>query len=371
MSEYVPFAAKYRPRKLSDMVGQEAFVRTLSNSIKTNRVYPAYLFIGEFGCGKTTAARLLAACLNSPGGETVSPKECEEVEKIFEGKSPDVIEMDGASTRKIDDIRDIKEHVKHYPVESKYKVFIIDEAHALTPEACEALLKTLEEPPEYCKFILCTTESHKIKNTIWSRCQDHVFNRMSWGVIAAHIKSICQKENISIDEDAIKIISKHSEGHVRDALKHLDKVVIFAGSEQKITGEIARQSLGAMDEGLYFSFMDAIVDRKMADGIIVIQKMLTTGKTAHNVVNGMIDFIHTLLVIGTCQSTAGIVVLNEEEKVKYQHYRSKVKLSLLENMIDNLLLIHRGLFYSANPQVLLDQFLLKSISKHYSLMQTE
>lgn len=369
MSTYIPLALKYRPRKFDDLVGQEVLKRTLTNAIKSKRIYNAIFLVGPHGLGKTTSARIIAACLNSPGGETVHPKDCPEVDAIFEGRSPDVIELNAASNKGIDDIRAIQEDVLYHPTSSKYKIYIIDEVHGLTPQAFEAFLKTLEEPPEYCKFILCTTEAHKLKGTTLSRMMEFDLTTLPWNLIAAHIKDIAQKEGVQVDDAAIKTIAKRADGHMRDALKHLDTVIMYAGEGVAITADLARTALGGSDETLYFDLVDAVLERSLSKGIKAIQSMLGSGQTAGTVVNGLLEHLRVLFVLGACESTAGILSLTQDEAVKYRHQRGLMSLDLIDDMIGSLVSIHRGIAYSVNPQVLFEQFLIKSIKTHYRLSQ--
>jgi DNA polymerase-3 subunit gamma/tau len=366
--EYTPLSVKYRPRKLEDLVGQPVLVRTLSNAIKAQRVHHAFLFVGCYGCGKTTAARVLAASLNCEKGETLEPcGTCDNCVGIMEGKNADVVELDAPSNGGVEHIRDIRTEASYRAVNSKYKIFIIDECHALSKPAVEAMLKVLEEPPEYVKFILCTTERAKVKPTILTRCQCFKFSLLPWGQIGSNLKKICIAENVSIEDDALKVIAKEANGHMRDGLQNLDMVIAYAGGGKPVTVQSAREALGAADAGLYFQLVDHVLQKSFSGGIRTIQTLLLGGSNVETVVAGLMDHLRTLLVIAACDSTAGIISLSEDEKKKFLHQRQLMKPKLIDDMITNLVAIHRGLFYNVSPTVLFEQFLLKSILAYSAL----
>ena len=264
---YLVLARKYRPQTFEEIVGQEHVVRTLKNAIRQGRLAHALLFSGIRGVGKTTIARILAKAINCESGPTDEPcNQCSACQEITEGRAVDVQEIDAASNRGIDEIRELRENVKFRPVRLRSKVYIIDEAHMLTREAFNALLKTLEEPPPHVHFILATTEAHKIPLTILSRCQKYDFRRLPVNRLLKHLQALCQKEGVEIETEALEIIAKEAEGSVRDALSLLDQAIssgirtrdelisLFGLADRALVEEIARRIL-AQDIGGCFEII--------------------------------------------------------------------------------------------------------------------
>ena len=227
---YQVIARKYRPQDFSELVGQEHVRTTLANAIGQGRIAHGYIFSGQRGTGKTTVARILARCLNCVSGPTGHPcGVCASCVEISAGNAPDVIEIDAASNRGINEMRELRENVRYRPARDRFKVFIIDEAHQITNEAFNALLKTLEEPPEWVVFILCTTESHKIPTTIASRCQQFSFRSVDFQELTARMRWICEQEGIQTDDDTLAVLAEAGEGSVRDSLSALDEAIACCG----------------------------------------------------------------------------------------------------------------------------------------------
>src|SRR5947208_5633134 len=228
---YKVIARKYRPQNFNELIGQEHVQKTLTNAIESNRLAHGYIFSGQRGTGKTTVARILARCLNCVQGPTTKPcGVCASCIEIAAGSSVDVIEIDAASNRGINEMRELRENVRYQPARDRYKIFIIDEAHQITNEAFNALLKTIEEPPEWAVFVLCTTEAHKIPATIASRCQHFSFRSVDFEELTARMAWICTQEGITADTETLAVIAHAGEGSVRDSLSALDQAIACCGN---------------------------------------------------------------------------------------------------------------------------------------------
>ncbi len=295
MSYYEPFSRKYRPKTFEEIIGQESVVKTLKNAIKLGRIANAYIFAGSRGLGKTTISRILTKCLNCETGITDKPcGKCENCLEIDKGSFPDMYEIDAASNRGIDDIRNIKENVSYAPIKGRYKVYIIDEAHMLTREAFNALLKTLEEPPPHNIFILATTELHKIPDTIRSRCQTFIFKPPNKSQIVEYLKRICEKENLDYEEKALEILADASEGGMRDSASLLDQATVF--SEGKITVESVEKMLGFIPSSIIDKFLINLKENKIKDLILLVEKVEKSGFDLNIFWKQIVDKIQEILI---------------------------------------------------------------------------
>lgn len=353
-------ANRYRPRKLSDIVGQSHVVQTLSNSITSHH---AYLLCGPYGTGKTSVGRIIAAQLNCEVGGSEPCGTCKICQQIFEGECSDVKELNAASNRGIDDIKNLVDYVSMRPLICKWKVVIIDEVHGLTREAVESALKLIEEPPDHVMFILCTTDPQKIKATIHSRCIPFRFAKVSWPEILIHLKSVAEKEKVTVDEAALRVAAKLSKGSMRNSLNNLQQLITFAGGKP-ITAELAQIALGAVSDNDFFELIDAVIAKDAQKGIRIVQNIFSQGQDISQVNNGLLDHLRTLMVLTSCQNTAGLIYLSDDEKKRYVHQYGKMSIHLVVGMIGMLYEITRAAEFNVNPQTLYETYLVKSIIKH-------
>lgn len=369
---YQSLYRKWRPQVFEDIIGQKHITQTLMNAISLNRISHAYIFSGPRGVGKTTTARILAKSLNCEKGTTPHPcNKCERCIRITEGYSMDVIEIDGASNRGIDDIRDLRNKVKFAPAEGKYKVYIIDEVHMLTTEAFNALLKTLEEPPSHVIFIFATTAPHKIPNTILSRCQWFNFRRISLEDIINKLKMIIKDEKLEIDDQTLNIIARSSTGSMRDAESILDQIIAYCGKE--ITLQNVREVLGIIEEDVFFNFVDTIINNDTVKGIEIVNRIADLGGDASQFIKNLMEYIHNLSLIKVCKPEVlnfqGIFTEDRERLLKQSKL---IKLGKLFNIVDYLAEVERKMKYTHNPWILLEMLVLKfTAGEDYSSKEIE
>ena len=354
---YLVLARKWRPQSFSEVVGQEHIKRSLQNAIRYNRLPHALLFSGPKGVGKTTMARILAKALNCERGPSIEPcNKCISCKEIDLGNSIDVQEIDGASNRRISEVREIRENVKYRPSRGRYKVYIIDEVHMLTEEAFNALLKTLEEPPPHVIFVFATTEPHKVPPTIVSRCQRFPFHRISSSIICHRISEIASAEKIDIEEDAIRLIAHSSEGSLRDALSLLDQLVSF--STPPINVKDVQEILGLFDTHLVLETIDAILNGDLKRILETIHKIYEEGSDLKQFYLNLITYFRHLLIAKLTEK-ASLVDLPDYEWDVLRNIAKNQSISHLEQLFD-LLISEQGVIKTTTqPRFILEALLIK------------
>ena len=349
----------YRPQNFEDVVGQEHIIRTLKNQIENNNVGHAYLFSGTRGTGKTSTAKIFARAVNCENSINQEPcNECEVCRDILNDNVMDVVEIDAASNNSVDDIRELRESVKYSPTKAKYKVYIIDEVHMLSQGAFNALLKTLEEPPSYVIFILATTEPHKIPATILSRCQRFDFKRVTVKDMTDRMKKICNEENIEVEEKALNLIARNSQGALRDALSILDQCISL--SDNKIEYKDAVELLGTVNIEQLFEMAQSIIDQDTKRSLQILNEFVVWGKDIRNLINDLIDHFRNLMVCKVSTELDEIISL-PEETIKLLKEQSKiVDVNDLIRILNILSETQDNMKTSSNPRVLAEVTIMKT-----------
>ena len=356
---YTALYRKFRPLTFSEMVGQEHITRTLRNQIMANRVGHAYLFNGGRGTGKTSAAKILARainCLNPKDGEPCN--ECEICKGAISGSLTDIVEMDAASNNSVEDIRSIREEVNFLPTKAKYRVYIIDEVHMLSTGAFNALLKTLEEPPEHVKFILATTEPQKLPATILSRCQRFDFKKISNGDIIKRLEIVCKESNIEITKEALQIVATLSEGAMRDALSILERCI--QDGENQIDEDKIKDLVGIPKMVYVHDIVEAIIRYDVDKALVTVNEVLEDGKDISNLLWEIIKYVKDILLY---KATNHLELYSEEEKVKVKEISETVEKERLINLVYAFSELENEMKFSTQKNIIFQAGIIKLCSK--------
>jgi DNA polymerase-3 subunit gamma/tau len=340
------------------LIGQETIANTLQNAIRSDRVAHAFLFAGSRGVGKTSAARIVTKALNCLEPDAIDPcNACENCREISSNASADVFEIDAASNRGIENIRELRENVKYAPARCRYKVYIIDEAHMLTLESFNALLKTLEEPPPHVKFILATTDPHKVPVTILSRCQRYDFQRVPLGRMVDFLSTVAVQEQLQLSPKALALIARHAVGGMRDALTALDQILSYAGSSA--TDEEVREILGIADASLRFELLEAILRKQTAATMIAFRAFQSHGMDLQELLQELLQSVKTLSLSLTLQGDLAGEDITEEEVQRYRELSGLTTLGELQQMFQILLQLEEQMKRSVHAQICFEMALLQ------------
>jgi len=358
---YLVLARKWRPQNFDEVVGQESITQTLKNAIKMNRVPHALLFTGPRGVGKTTMARLLAKALNCDKGPTDTPcDQCSSCRQIMQGTSMDVQEIDGASNTGVDDVRQLRESVQYRPSSSRYRIYIIDEVHMLSRGAFNALLKTLEEPPEHVFFIFATTEPHKVPQTIQSRCQRFDFRRIPPQMIVNRLVKITKDEGINITDYGLRLLARQAEGSLRDAISLLDQAVSFSGKE--IKDEKLNELLATVDRRYLFELSSALINAEPKKALKILDHVYERGYDLKQFLKELIDHFRDLMVVKFIDDPSRFLDLSQTELEEMKKQASLASEESLLPIFEFLLQAEDRMGRTEHPKVVLELVLVKASS---------
>jgi DNA polymerase-3 subunit gamma/tau len=363
---YQVIARKYRPQRFEDVVGQEHVTQTLANAIGQKRIAHAYLFVGPRGTGKTTIARIFAKCLNcTDGPRTDFPQDDPKAKEIADGRSMDVMEIDGASNRGIDEVRALRETAQYVPASSRFKIYIIDEVHMLTKEAFNALLKTLEEPPAHVKFMFATTEPEKLLPTILSRCQRFDLRRIPAALIVKHLKLIAKMEEVKIDPAALHAIARGADGGMRDAESTLDQLISFCGRE--ITEPDVLSMFGLASQSQILALAGAVLSGETEKALRELNELARQGKDLGRLVSELLGHFRNLLIFQVSRGDLNLIEVSEEEGAALKEQAAGIESEALTRIMEVLTDCEGRLRDTASKKILVEVTLLKMIEARHAV----
>jgi DNA polymerase-3 subunit gamma/tau len=355
---YLVLARKWRPQNFADLIGQEHVSQTLTNAIRSGRIHHAFLFTGARGVGKTSAARILAKALNCEEALSDQPcGTCSSCLEITAGNDLDVLEIDGASNTGVDDIRELRENIRYLPSRSRFKIFIIDEVHMLSTNAFNALLKTLEEPPEHAKFIFATTEPHKIPITILSRCQRFDFRKIPLVKIAGLLREISDAEKLTISDRSLSLVARQGEGSMRDALSTLDQVIAFSGEE--VDDEAVQSLLGMVDRRLLLDTVEAIIQRNSRRALDSVRRVDQLGLALRQFTQDLLEMFRGMVICKVVEEPAEMLDLLGDELQELKALAEDTSLEDLQRIVTLLMKTQSELVHSSYPLLTLEMSLVR------------
>jgi DNA polymerase-3 subunit gamma/tau len=355
---YLVLARKWRPQNFTDLIGQEHVSQTLANAIRSGRIHHAFLFTGARGVGKTSAARILAKALNCDEGLSDQPcGSCSSCSEITAGQGLDVIEIDGASNTGVDDVRELRENIRYLPNRSRFKIFIIDEVHMLSTNAFNALLKTLEEPPEHAKFIFATTEPHKIPITILSRCQRFDFRKIPLAKVASRMREISDAEQLTISDRSLSLVARQGEGSMRDALSTLDQVIAFSG--EQVDDEAVQTLLGMVDRRLLLDTVEAVLKRDSRRALDAVRRVDQLGLALRRFTQDLLEMFRGMVICKVVEDPAEMLDLVGEELKELKALAEEASFDDLQRIVTLLMKTQTELVNSSFPLLTLEMSLVR------------
>ncbi|HTD22529.1 MAG TPA: DNA polymerase III subunit gamma/tau [Terriglobales bacterium] len=361
---YQVLARKYRPQSFADVIGQEHVTRTLKNAIEQQRIAHGYIFSGHRGIGKTTVARILAMCLNCRGGKEDRPQaepcgKCDSCTEIRASSSVDVIEIDAATNRGIDEIRELRDSARYRPARDRYKIYILDEAHQITDAAFNALLKTLEEPPSHIVFMMATTQPEDIPQTIRSRCQHFSFHAVRFDEIVNQLTAIAQQEKIKADRDAIALLAEAGDGSMRDALSIMDQAIACCG--ETLTGEVVQQLVGTVPGEVLEKMMEAVAANSSQDVLRLVDKLVTEGQSPTHFTRQLVRFLRNAMVAKVAGGDSALLQISSDERARVARTAELFSEEDLTRFLQIMLRTHGDVSYKSEQRFHLELGLLKLV----------